>query len=69
MRISGGSTGLGVSNDRGTDPEALEHALHWLIAWSAQLQDDFLRLLGRREPAALVLLTYYSMIMHCYRDL
>ncbi|KAL8681325.1 MAG: hypothetical protein Q9186_002534 [Xanthomendoza sp. 1 TL-2023] len=38
-----------------------------VFAWPVQLRDEFMSLLNRRQPEALIILAYYGVILHFYR--
>lgn len=42
--------------------------IRWVLAWPAQLKDDYLELLNERRPEALVILAYFGVFLHSYQD-
>ena len=50
-------------------PATTHSTVRWLLAWPIQLQDDYLKLLHERRPEALIILAYYGVVLHFYRDL
>jgi hypothetical protein len=49
-------------------PATTHSTFRWLLAWPLQLKDDYLKLLHERRPEALVVLAYYGVILHFYRN-
>ncbi len=48
-------------------PSQTHSTIRWLLAWPAQLKDDYLELLNERRPEALIILAYYGALLHFYR--
>lgn len=38
------------------------------LAWPMELQDEYLNLLNERRPEALIILAYYAVLLHSFRD-
>jgi Fungal specific transcription factor domain len=49
-------------------PLQTHSTIRWLLAWPVQLKDGFLELLNERRPEALIILAYYGVLLHFYRD-
>ena len=49
-------------------PATTHSTIRWLLAWPLQLNDDYSKLLNERRPEALIILAYYGVILHFYRE-
>lgn len=49
-------------------PSTLHSTIRWIIAWPVQLPELYVVLLNQRRPEALVILAYYGVVLHSYRD-
>lgn len=49
-------------------PHVQHNTLRWIFAWALEMDDTFCDLLMERRPEALVILGYYAVLLHYYRD-
>ena len=49
-------------------PATTHSTIRWLLAWPLQLTDDYLSSLNERRPEALIILAYYGVLLHFYRE-
>lgn len=49
-------------------PATTHSTVRWLLAWPLQLQAEYARLLNERRPEALIILAYYGVLLHSYRE-
>jgi Fungal specific transcription factor domain len=49
-------------------PMQSHSTIRWVLAWPAQLKDDYIELLHERRPEALIILAYYGALLHFYRE-
>lgn len=49
-------------------PSTLHTTIRWIIAWPVQLPEEYVVLLNQRRPEALIILAYYGVFLHSYRN-
>jgi hypothetical protein len=49
-------------------PNTTHSTIRWLLAWPVQLNDDYSKSLNERRPEALIILAYYGVLLHSYRE-
>lgn len=49
-------------------PSRTYDTARWVLAWPIQLQDEYLDLLNKRRPEAMVILCYYAAVLYHYRE-
>lgn len=49
-------------------PTTTHSTIRWLLAWPLQLQEGYSKLLNERRPEALIILAYYGVLLHFYRE-
>jgi hypothetical protein len=48
--------------------ERAHSTIRFVLAWPGQLKDPYLELLNERRPEALIVLAYYGVLLHYYRE-
>ena len=49
-------------------PHHIYSTVRWILSWPVQLTDEYLELLNERRPEALIILSYYGVILTFYRN-
>ncbi|KAL8969414.1 MAG: hypothetical protein Q9197_004359 [Variospora fuerteventurae] len=49
-------------------PNVAHNTSQWAIGWPVQLPDEYNVLLNQRQPEALIILSYYGVVLHFYRE-
>lgn len=49
-------------------PNVSHSTSQWAIGWPVQLPDEYNVLLNQRQPQALIILSYYGVVLHFYRE-
>lgn len=49
-------------------PNTTHSTIRWLLAWPVQLNDEYSKFLNERRPDALIILAYYGVLLHFYRE-
>ncbi|KAI4150388.1 MAG: hypothetical protein L6R39_002281 [Caloplaca ligustica] len=49
-------------------PTVARGTARWPIGWPVQLPDEYIMLLNQRRPEALIILAYFGVVLHLYRE-
>lgn len=49
-------------------PNERHTTIRWLLAWPIQLREGYLDRLNQRRPEAMIILAYYAVLLHFYRE-
>lgn len=49
-------------------PSVSHNTARWVIGWPVQLPDEYIMFLNQRRPEALIILAYYGVVLHFYRE-
>ena len=49
-------------------PHFTYSTVRWILGWPVQLTDEYLELLNERRPEALIILSYYGVLLTFYRE-
>ncbi|KAL8922682.1 MAG: hypothetical protein Q9208_004995 [Pyrenodesmia sp. 3 TL-2023] len=49
-------------------PSVSHSTARWVAGWPVQLPDEYIMFLNQRRPEALIILAYYGVVLHFYRE-
>ncbi|KAL8720539.1 MAG: hypothetical protein Q9225_002609 [Loekoesia sp. 1 TL-2023] len=49
-------------------PSVNHNTARWAIGWPVLIPDEYIMLLNQRRPEALIILAYYGVVLHFYRE-